>query len=69
MAKKKNKFYVLTTDFDSHWYVVAKDDLEAFYNLLDSDPDGTDFYDLDVTSVNGHASTIIFKEWEFYENT
>jgi hypothetical protein len=50
--------YVLLSDDDNHWYVVAAEDESDFYGRIYT---GDDFDGLDVTSVGGAPSLVKFK--------
>lgn len=54
------KPYVLTTDDDGHWYVVALCDLGKFRSRI---AQGFDFDDLDVTEVGGAPTLVHFGNW------
>jgi len=55
------KPYVLTTDDDGHWYVVALKDLNKFQRRIEQ---GKDFDDLDVTEVGGAPTLVHFGNWK-----
>lgn len=55
------KPYVLTTDNDGHWYVVALADLGKFYSRVAQE---LGFDGLDVTAVGGSPTLVHFANWK-----
>lgn len=58
------KPYVLTSDDDGHWYVVAVCDLNKFHSRIKYE---LYFDDLDITAVGGSPTLVHFSNWKIQD--
>jgi hypothetical protein len=64
MERRQMTEYVIDSDNEGHWYIVALEDLEAFRTQCDLASDDSEEFDdfdgLDIESVNGSPSQVVF---------